>query len=93
MADKDLQEISFDILREIYDEAEPGIDFDDALENPEDYEEGWFSNHYLADARQREILNEHCDQYDLSDSEQSSIVWTVILNYGPVGHRKATVEQ
>lgn len=33
-----IKEVAYDALREIYNEAEPGLDFDHALENPEEYE-------------------------------------------------------
>lgn len=79
----DLQEVAFDALREIYEEAEPPLDFDDALENPEDYEEDWFLNHELHSDRQEEILNKHLEKHNLSDREEMSVTMTVILDYGP----------
>jgi len=79
----DLQEIAYDALREIYQEAEPGLDFDDALENPEDYEEDWFLNHRLHADRQEEILEKHLDKHNLSKREKLAVRMTVILDYGP----------
>jgi hypothetical protein len=38
MTDDEMREIAFDALREIYQEAEPPLDFDHALENPDSTE-------------------------------------------------------
>lgn len=93
MTDKDeLREIAYDILREIYDEAEPGLDFDEVLENPNDQPDDWFSQHYLSEERQNEIYEKHCDKHDLSQSERNSVHWTAIFQYGPLGHRKPDAE-
>ena len=75
--------VSKEILIEMYEEAEPGLDFEYALENPEEFEDGWYSNHYLSDERQETILDKHCEKYDLTDTEYTQITMTTILNYGP----------
>lgn len=81
--------IAFDALRQIYEEAEPGMDFDHALDNPDEYGESWYTNHYLPSERQREIVDEHCATHDLTDKEEVTVHWTAILNYGPAGSEDA----
>ena len=82
----ELQEIAYDIMREMYDEAEPGLDWDDLRENPDEYPDDWYSQHYLPSERQREILDKHIEKHDLTEKEESSLSWTCILDLGPVGH-------
>jgi hypothetical protein len=79
----DLEKVAYDALREIYRKAEPGIDFDDVLENPEDYGENWYLNHKLHADRQEEILEKHLDKHNLSERERRSVRMAVILDYGP----------
>ena len=81
-----LEEIANDILREMYAEAEPPLDFDEVRRNPEDYNDhAWYSQHYLPHERQKEIRDKHCEKYDLSDRERSAVTYTTILNLGPRG--------
>lgn len=82
---KDVQEIAFDALREMYSEAEPPLDFDHALENPDEYGENWYVEHYLDSDRQSEIVEKHCERHDLSGDEHTAVTMTAILNYGPRG--------
>lgn len=81
----DVQEVAFDALRQIYDEADPGIDFDHALENPEEYGNEWYSDHYLDADRQREIVDEHCENATLASKQETAVTMTAILHYGPRG--------
>lgn len=83
----DTKEIAFDILREMYSEAEPPLDFDDALENPDDYDDGWYDEHYLESERQKEILEKHCEKHDVTDNQHSQIAVTAILDLGPASTR------
>ena len=82
----DAQEVAFDALRQMYDEADPGISFDHALENPDEYEEGWYTDHYLASERQKEIVDEH--RSTLTDKQRTAVVMTAIVGYGPSGSRE-----
>lgn len=70
-------------MREVYNEAEPGLDWDELVENPDDVEDNWWEDQYLDDEREREILNKHFDKHDLTDDEESALTWTCILEYGP----------
>lgn len=80
----DLVEIRNDILREMYSEAEPPLDFDEVLENPEEYNDSrWFEQHYLPRERSEDIFDKHVERHDLTESEASSLSFTCIVNYGP----------
>jgi hypothetical protein len=85
MSDNNLEAVSKDILRKLYSEAEPGLDFDKVLENPDDYPE-FYDNHYLPEERQREIRTNTMDEHDVPEHRRSGIIWTTCLNYGPRGH-------
>jgi|GEM_PF-6868289 len=78
-----LKEVAFDALREMYEEAEPPLDFDHAVEHSEEYPDDWYSHHYLDSDRQREIVESHCDQASLSEGERTPVFMTAILHYGP----------
>lgn len=79
----ELDEIVDNILVQMYEEAEPGLDFHDLKENPDEYPEDWYSQHVLSAERQREIVDEHTEGENLTDSEHTSVVFSTILNYGP----------
>jgi len=79
----ELEAIRNDILREMYSEAEPGLDFDHLLENPDEYDEKWFENHHLSKERQNEIFERHCEKHDVTSSERSSLNWACFLDLGP----------
>jgi len=79
----DLEELVNDICREMYEEAEPGLDWDDLRKNPDDYPDDYFERHYLGRERQREIFDEHCEDHDLTKREHSQLTTTVILGYAP----------
>lgn len=89
---KSTKEIAYDALREMYDEAEPSLDFDDVLENPNDYPDNWFEQHYLDGERQKEIVEKHCDKYNITDEQHMHITMTAILNLGPASN-KEVIEQ
>lgn len=79
----DAKEVAYDALREMYDEAEPPLDFDDALENPDNYGDEWYKEHELPNERQREIVDKHIDKHDLTEHQKKQVTWTAILHYGP----------
>lgn len=83
MTDDHLWEIVKDILREVYKETEPTLDFDDVLENPDDYEDGWYTNYTIPRDREQEIVAKHCDKHNLTSKERSAVTTTAILSYGP----------
>jgi hypothetical protein len=81
--ENDLWAIARNALREIYDEAEPGLDFDDVLENPEDYQYEWFNEHELAPEREREIVRKYKEKHNMTNRESVQFTLTVITEYGP----------
>lgn len=83
MTDEELLEIAYDILREMYDEAEPSADFDDIRLNPDDYPDDWYAQHYLPGDKQQEILDKHLAEHNLNDGEERQVTMTCILHYGP----------
>jgi hypothetical protein len=79
----DLESIRNDVLREMYDEAEPGLDFDEVLANPESVDEDWYAQHTLDGDRQQEIVEKHAEKHNLSEKEHTALVSECILNLGP----------
>jgi len=79
----ELKEIAYDALREMYSEAEPPLDFDDVLENPEEYPDDWYSRHELDGERQKEIVEKHCEKHDLSSRERTTVTFAAITDLGP----------
>lgn len=79
----DLEQIRDDILQEMYEAAEPGLDWSDVLENPDDYGDEWYSQHYLPKEESQEILHKHLDKHPLTEDERSALTWTCILDLGP----------
>lgn len=79
----DLIEIRNDALREMYSEAEPPLDFDDVLENPDDYGDEWYKQHYLPSERVKEIFEKHADKHDLTQREHASLSISTITSLSP----------
>lgn len=79
----DLSEIEKEILNEVYSECEPPLDFDKVLENPDDYSDDWYKNHYIPKEREQEILDKHLEKHDLTEREETTITMTTILYFGP----------
>jgi hypothetical protein len=82
MTDK-VTEVINDVLREVYSEAEPGLDWDHLLENAGKYADDWYDQHELDAEKEREILHRHLEKHDLTDHEESKVRMTAILHYGP----------
>lgn len=79
----DLVEVRDTIMREVYSEAEPGLDWDDLLENPDEYPDDWYEQHTLPAEREREIFDKHCDEFDVGEQERTALTMTCILDLGP----------
>jgi hypothetical protein len=84
----DLEEVAHDALREMYSRAEPPLDFDHAAENPEEYEDEWYQNHYLPHDEQVEIVDAHCDMHNLNSRERLQVTMTALLNLGPTSNEE-----
>jgi hypothetical protein len=92
MSETALDTIAREALTQIYDEAEPGLDFEEVWENPDSVDDDWYKKQYLNSKRQQEILHQHFDRNDLTQEEESSLYWTVIVDLGPTGSRKIAQE-
>jgi len=79
----ELREIAYDILREVYNEAEPGLDFDDVLENHSEYPEHYYDYHRIPAEKHIEIFDKHIEQYNLTDGEERHIHMIAVLSLGP----------
>jgi len=79
-------------MNQMYDEAEPSLEFDDFLENPDDYPEDWYARHYLDSERQLEIMEEHTEDVELTDSEHASLSLTCITSLGPTSSKEVRDE-
>lgn len=79
----ELKEVAYDALREMYSEAEPPLDFDHLRENPDEYPDDWYEQHALDGERQREIVDKHINEHQLSRREKTQVTMTAILDYGP----------
>lgn len=75
-------------LTKIYEEAEPGLEFEHIQANPDEYPDDWYQNHFLPAERQTEIIEEMSNKYELSNKENAALSITVTLNYGPRGYKK-----
>lgn len=83
-----LEKIVTDILREMYDRADPGLDFDDLEENPEKYPDDWYDHHHLSQEEQKEIIKKHCERHNVSKREETTVIMETMLNHGPVTRRE-----
>jgi hypothetical protein len=79
----ELLDIRNEILNELYAEAEPPLDFDEVLDNPDDYGDDWYTKHTLPRQRQREIREKYYEKYDLTEREEVSLTWETCTNLGP----------
>lgn len=85
-----LKELRNNILREMYTEAEPGLDFDKVLENPNNQPNNWYKRHYLSNDRQEEIFKKHVQQFktELTTTEHAGLATTCIINLGPTASKE-----
>lgn len=79
----DTEQIVTDILTEMYSEATPPLDFEKVVNGEIDVDEEWYLHHELDGERQREIVDKHLADHELTDREESGITMTCILDYGP----------
>ncbi|MFC1723339.1 hypothetical protein ACFL0V_04320 [Nanoarchaeota archaeon] len=85
---KPLAEICLDIYRELYQKAEPSADFDVLVETGVTAKPDWFDNYYLSREEQQEILDRHCDKYDLTDREYFRIEMNIFFGGSPTMHKE-----
>jgi len=81
---KDLNEIGSDMLREMYAEAEPSLDFDRVLDSPGGVlDEDFYKNHYLSAEEQHQIFQKYADRHDLTHKEKASLSMGILIDYAP----------
>lgn len=77
-----------DALTRMYKEAEPGLNYPYIKAHPEEVDQDWYDQHYLDSERQEEIVEQVVDDYDLTESESTTLSMTAILDYGPRGTKR-----
>jgi len=73
-------------LTRMYEEAEPPLDFEEVLDDPESVDNDWYKQHYLSSERQQEIVSEIEQSYDLTLGEKTHLKIETILNYAPTSN-------
>lgn len=89
---RSLEEHRDAILTKLYEEAEPGLDWNDVLENPDDYPDDFYINHTLSGDRQKEIFDNYVDNHDLDERTTSHLSILCILDYGPASFETGDTE-
>ena len=77
--------IILDILRQMYLEATPSLNLDEAMENGFTKQDSWYSNYFLDNSRQKEIIEEQLKGKRLTKLKKTSINFNV-YNYAPKGN-------
>lgn len=71
-------------LTRMYNEAEPGLDFSKVVADPESVEEEFYKNHYLSADRQKEIIQDVADKYDItSGKERMTLAARTVFGVAP----------
>lgn len=89
MERSELGQLADEILTEMYDKAEPPLDFMELRENPDDVEPGWYEQHYLSEEAQKEIFEAHVEAFEedrgeeLTTDEHTALVIKCIVDLGP----------
>ena len=84
------EEVYNEIYRRLYEEAEPGMDYDEA--EKEEHGIPHYKLHYLEDDRIAEIIEEVCIEHDVSKDDQATVYSSVMLGAAPTGSRESVVE-
>lgn len=82
--DKKLNKIVLEILRQLYLEATPPLNLDEAMESQLTKKDDWYQNHFLSQTRQNEIIEEHLKNKKLTGLSKSAVTFNV-HNYAPRG--------
>lgn len=84
-SNKYLMDICFEIYQKMYEEAEPPLDFYEALDAGYCSSPDWFMNHYLVMSRQREIFDNVTKKYRCNSFEKKQISFEIWLGSSPTG--------
>lgn len=82
-----VSQATIESLRRVYKKAQPPVDFDDVLENPDSYSDEFYLEHELSDDQQLEIINDVSEEFDLTDRERRKVLMVAILEFGPTTPR------
>lgn len=82
---KFLYKICMEIYVQMYKEADPPLDFEQAIKDGITTKENWFMNYYLSTKRQEEIIVEIEEKYKCSREERRKIDGEIWLGCSPTG--------
>lgn len=83
--DPPLEAIRDDVLRQMYAEAEPPLDWSEVVNNPDEYQYDFYEQHHLPSERQAEILDEAFEKYSPTSREKTELRMSCIVDLGPTG--------
>jgi hypothetical protein len=89
---KDMEKIAWNMLKEMYEKAEPPLDLDKAIEEgklkekPKGGELPWYQQHYLSEEDIERIRSKHIKDNKLSKHDAKSLDYT-ILDFGPTSNK------
>lgn len=88
MNKKKLKKVYNDIMRQMYLEATPSLDWDELLKAPKKVKEGFdYDDHYLPIERQREIAYIHLSKVKLSSKEEYALEFNIWLGCAPTSKK------
>jgi hypothetical protein len=76
--------IILDILRQMYLEATPSLNLDEAMESGLTKQDDWYLNYFLDNSRQKEIIEEQLKGKRLTKLKKIAINFNVFM-YAPKG--------
>jgi hypothetical protein len=79
VSDDKIEELKHEMLRRMYNEAEPSLDWDDLVENPDDYEDWNPDNHELPKEKQDEITEEVLEEHGVDEGELPPGFWLDVI--------------
>ena len=82
------ENVCMNIYRQMYKEAEPFLDFDQAIKDGITKKNNWFLNYYLPSKRQVEIVDHWCKKYKCNKYERKKINMEIWLGCSPNGIKK-----
>jgi len=82
-SDKYLWEVSLEIYRQMYKEAEPSADFDELMKSGETKKRQWFMKYYLDKERQEEIFESICKKHRITEKEREKLSFEIWLGVAP----------
>lgn len=85
---KYLWEICMNIYQQMYREADPPLDFRQAIKDGITAEKNWFLKYYLPTKRQQEIVDFWCKKHKCSKIERKAIEYEIWLGSSPNGIKK-----